>query len=290
MPRRKLTEEEKRAKEAAEYAELLQKNLQSNLNRLLEDERYGTISEPSVLYKIGDRVQHGMLDASIVTEVHANGKILKLREYYKQKRQYTNIFDDVERDFYVAWHEVEPYRTPEEMEAAERFFTTDPDLERVHMYNTDLRCLISSAYHPGIDRNVSYQRDFVWSEDQQVALIDSIFHQIPIGCFIVNRRAWAVDTMLYEIIDGKQRLSTILKFFEGKLKYKGKTYYQLHRRDQCEFERTSVLKAETQELTEAQKLNIFLKFNTTGKPQEPSHLEKVRRMLEEELKKTGKSQ
>ena len=57
--------------------------------------------------------------------------------------------------------------------------------------------------------NPSYQRDSVWPDKMSTALIDSILRGIPLPSIILNQRR---ETDKSEIVDGKQRLTAILRF------------------------------------------------------------------------------
>ena len=86
-----------------------------------------------------------------------------------------------------------------------------------------------------MDINPEYQREVVWTEQRMVHLIDSLFNNyyVPPLIFKVisgvkegtnERRKWRT------CIDGKQRLTTIQKFFDGEIPYvdkKRNKWYQL---------------------------------------------------------------
>ena len=57
--------------------------------------------------------------------------------------------------------------------------------------------------------NPSYQRDSVWNDKMSTALIDSVLRGIPLPSIILNQRK---DSDKNEIVDGKQRLTAILRF------------------------------------------------------------------------------
>lgn len=59
-----------------------------------------------------------------------------------------------------------------------------------------------------IDLNPSYQRDVVWSNKDSVQLIDSILRGIPLPSVIFLQG----EDGKYQIVDGKQRVTTILRF------------------------------------------------------------------------------
>lgn len=64
----------------------------------------------------------------------------------------------------------------------------------------------------GLELNPSYQRGVVWSDKESCELIDSVLRGIPLPSIILNQRAG--DETL-EIVDGKQRLTAILRFIGG---------------------------------------------------------------------------
>ncbi|KJG10155.1 DUF262 domain-containing protein [Photobacterium kishitanii] len=67
-------------------------------------------------------------------------------------------------------------------------------------------------YSPG------YQRDSVWSEEKQSFLIDSILKNIPIPPIFLHQ---IIDDKTgktkYAVIDGKQRLTSIIRFIKGEI-------------------------------------------------------------------------
>ena len=71
--------------------------------------------------------------------------------------------------------------------------------------------LNSSLYVP------EYQREFVWKPDKQSLFIESVLLGVPLTPFLVS-----VDdeSGRLEIIDGSQRIRTMIAFFEGKLRLK----------------------------------------------------------------------
>jgi hypothetical protein len=66
-----------------------------------------------------------------------------------------------------------------------------------------------SLYRDGdIDIHPEFQRIFIWSQKQKSSLIESILLKIPIPPIFVSQRQDGV----WDVIDGVQRLSTILEF------------------------------------------------------------------------------
>jgi len=64
-----------------------------------------------------------------------------------------------------------------------------------------------------IDLDADYQREKIWSSEQQKKLLDSILRDIDIPkIYIVEVQG--NDQFDYECIDGKQRMTTLLRFFK----------------------------------------------------------------------------
>jgi hypothetical protein len=125
--------------------------------------------------------------------------------------------------------------------------------------------------------NPIYQRLFVWKDDQQSKLIESLLLGLPLPPIFGYR----VDGKGYEIIDGVQRLNTIKRFFNNELKLKeltvldfcnDLTYNTLPEDVQITFD-TSRLDAVFLEKgsSEGAKYELFVRLNTGGtdlKPQQ----------------------
>lgn len=60
-----------------------------------------------------------------------------------------------------------------------------------------------------LDLNPTYQRDFVWSNSDSQMLIESILRGIPLPSIILARGS---TSQRFQIVDGKQRLTAILRF------------------------------------------------------------------------------
>ncbi|GIW57016.1 MAG: hypothetical protein KatS3mg082_3420 [Nitrospiraceae bacterium] len=79
-------------------------------------------------------------------------------------------------------------------------------INEIHSYNT--RGLL--------DYSPSYQRSYVWKPRNKVLLIDSIVRKLPIGAITVLEQKQPEGFSRWEVIDGKQRISTILEFIASK--------------------------------------------------------------------------
>lgn len=231
-------------------------------------------SEPTIIYKVGDRVIHGNIDVSHVAEVYDGGRILYLHQTCTDGN-YGNPYQ-YERDMFVSWHEVIPFRT---WDKSERI--TDPKYCGLHFYQSMLWGLVHTTYHTGIDMDPEYQRGFVWTLEDKRALIDSIFNNVDIGKFVLASRPYKDGEKGFEIIDGKQRLSAIKEFFEGRFTWRGLLFWDLHPMDQHHIRDYPISRAELTEPTREKILDCFLRLNTGGRPQDPKHLKKVQKLLED---------
>ena len=68
----------------------------------------------------------------------------------------------------------------------------------------------------GLDISPDYQRGYIWSNDYKDQLVLSIILNYPIGNIVINNLDHANDkNARQELVDGKQRLTTIFRFMEG---------------------------------------------------------------------------
>jgi hypothetical protein len=130
--------------------------------------------------------------------------------------------------------------------------------------------------YAGVDFSPEYQREYVWSLEDKVKLIDSIFNNITIGFFVFAKLSYQEDGKQYEIVDGKQRLSTLIDFFEDRFSYNGVFYSELSNNDMRHFDETMISAGTLENPSEKEKYAAFLAVNTFGKVMDESHLESVK--------------
>src|SRR6266850_8133930 len=83
-----------------------------------------------------------------------------------------------------------------------------------------------------LELNPPYQRRPAWRTRQREDLLESIFNGIPIPAVILYKTKAGRRTSVFEVMDGKQRLETILHFRYGRIiKEEGRLQFWL-RRDQ----------------------------------------------------------
>jgi hypothetical protein len=232
----------------------------------------------TILYREGQRVQHGNIKRSVVREVLDGGKILVLDEITTENN-YGNPYD-VPRVMAVPWVNVEPYRTPEEID---RIPQLAPEREEsISFYNSSVGSVVHRYFHAGIDLDPEYQREHVWELSDKVALIHSLLNGIEIGKLTFVRRDYGFDGPLYEVLDGKQRVSALVDFFTGQFRYERMLWCEMHPYDVSRIEGMQVLIADLPHTTtREQRIRHFLRLNTAGRVMDGEHLAKVAALLGE---------
>jgi hypothetical protein len=221
------------------------------------------------VFPIGSQVRYGNHKCQIIESLD-NGKIYNIR---------TQGGDQI----YASWTDLFLIREsePDSLVSKESF--------EFHFNNFSIESLLHMYYgsYAGIDLNPDYQRGLVWTLEDKVSLIDSIFNNIEIGKFVLIHMPYSVRGKSYTILDGKQRLTTLIEFYEDGFSYRGFKYSELSRGDQYHFKEfsTSTAKADSNQLTKEMILLYFLRLNTTGKTQTKNHLDHVKELLRKELEK-----
>ena len=159
-------------------------------------------------------------------------------------------------------------KQPEKFRMTPTTRTIDGLLEMVH------------SDYAGIDFSPEYQREYVWSNEDKVKLIDSIFNNVTIGLFVFANRPYENDEKRYEIIDGKQRLTALIDFFEDRFQYAGFYYSELSRSDKQHFCNYTVSVATLEKPSMKEKYAAFLAVNTFGKVMNAEHLVTVKETYE----------
>lgn len=245
------------------------KEVKMQLDKYKRDLKY--IPEPTYKFNIGESVKVGNLKDVKIDEILEDGKIYVVA-YTNVNNNYGNpiITEHCKRVF--MWLDLRKVNNSVES------FVKNKDIKIYYSQRT-ICSLFTHAYHFGFNFEPEYQRGLIWSLEDKTALIDSIFNNVDIGKFAFIKPDDIMD--MYEVLDGKQRLTTLLEYYEDRFEYKGKTFSQLSYKDKTHIENYNVAWGECEHLTEEQKLRYFLKLNTTGKPMDTKHLDKIKNMLEE---------
>lgn len=256
------------------------KNAQeARLMRFLEDAckiaRYA--GEPTYRFEVGEHVCYGAWNDTKVTEVFKDGAAYKV-ECTSVKIVYGNetIITDEQ---IVPWLSLRPRIPAKERTSA---FSINDDV-RLSYANTTIESLMSRHYHFGIEFEPPYQRGFVWTQTDKDMLLESIFMGAEIGRFVLRHRSdeeWRQNpNTSYEIIDGKQRLLTLLSYYENRWAYKGFFFNELSNVDRRRILDTNVAVAEVRNLSEKDTLKLFLRLNRGGRAVSNEVIEHVEALL-----------
>lgn len=225
-------------------------------------------------YKVGHRVQYGHLKETYIREVYRDGRyylaehVGVIREKNGQPKNELHI---------LTWIDILPYKGSKDTAFAKE--------EKVYlrMLNSPLSSLISMVHrnHAGVDMDVEYQREHVWGRKDKIELIDSIFNNVDIGKFVFVQRDIRVKGKLYEILDGKQRLTAITEFVEDRFKYRGFYFSELSYHDQHKFTDYNISYGYLENPNKEAIFETFIKLNTCGKPMASKHINHVKQLLSE---------
>ena len=145
-----------------------------------------------------------------------------------------------------------------------------------------------------------YQRDYVWTLEDEQNFIESMYNHLNLGAIVLRKRAWdwlekeaaarngedKNDLGFFDVVDGKQRLHTLMRFISDQFPDKNGNYYsdfsQYAQRRFNECGTLSVLEME-EGGNDAETLRVFLNVNYTGRPLSKEHLDYVRGLYAEKV-------
>ena len=217
------------------------------------------ISTPTINFEIGQKVQVGNLSNCTIDEILENGKVLCVKYDSKDGNSENYIF------------EIWPFVKPIIEIVEEANFTTNGDI-RLNYLQQDISAIIHYYYSSGINMNPVYQREYVWDNNDKESLLESIFMNAEIGKVIFNRYSdyrYIQTGYSTEVVDGKQRISTIVDFFENRFSYRGKFYNDLSKKDRLTFLRTPLGVAILENVRYKDVLRTFIMVNRGGKEMDP---------------------
>lgn len=81
----------------------------------------------------------------------------------------------------------------------------------------DLSWFLDLHKNSQLDLEPSYQRRSVWTGNDRRYFLDTIFRNYPSPAIFLHKSIEDDGTVTYHVVDGKQRITTILQFVENKL-------------------------------------------------------------------------
>lgn len=249
---------------------------------------------PTRMFENGELVRVGNLQNVVVLKKLFDGKAYVYRCDWQGKRD-----DPVTVHYRCSWwfdleKMVDTSARPQLMSGYKQYPAISSDISAIlhHMQGGGLVC------------DPMYQRGYVWSEENKDALIESIFERLDIGAFLLVTHSGfnhEGDESLKEyrtmdgrivhikrcedytsaVVDGQQRLTTILDFYLNRRPYKGLYFSQLCWQDRHEFEQHSVQYrlVREEQVKEKDVVRMFLQSNR-GVPQSAEHLAKVQALYD----------
>lgn len=153
---------------------------------------------------------------------------------------------------------------------------------RIQFHQTTVESLLHRYFNNrGVDMNPTYQRGIVWTEEQRISLLDSVFSYLDIGKFVFVELPYVTGGYHLEILDGKQKLATLVDFYSDKFTYNGYYYSQLPFEMKCVFKNliVSVGKMQDRDYNLDSVLKYFVKLNTSGTPMDKEHLNNIKKQI-----------
>lgn len=129
-----------------------------------------------------------------------------------------------------------------------------------------------------LDIDPDFQRDHVWTEEQQIAYVEfKLRGGQGSDTILLNCPGWMNDFKgPFQLVDGKQRLQAVLDFLHNKIPAFGKYYHEYEGRIPSHI---GFVFAVNDLKTRKDVLNWYLEINTGGTPHTEEEIEKVKNLL-----------
>lgn len=131
-----------------------------------------------------------------------------------------------------------------------------------------------------LDQDPPYQRGHVWTDEQRIAFMGHKLTGGPVQPLIWNEVGETALDSHFEILDGKQRLTTIVRWIRNEIPADIGGGLLIYRRDTDEnFRMQLMVRIQFTRLGPVEVLEYYLRLNSGGTPHSPEALDKVRKML-----------
>ena len=235
--------------------------------------QYARILPPLRSFEVGDGVEFGHRLGCTVTRKTEDGL------YYEASGIDTNRNGQTPFLYSAPWYCFVPAGTAETRKQSPRMAVND-DL-RYRTLSLSVGGLLSRVESAGVDFDPPYQRGHVWELPAKLRLLDTIFDRGTIGTFAFCMRDYGFKGPLYEVVDGKQRLTALVEFAQDQFRFRGLLYSEMHCSDRSLFDNCPTTVYDLEEGGEKDVLRLFLRINREGTPVDEKHIEMVRARLEE---------
>ena len=122
----------------------------------------------------------------------------------------------------------------------------------------------------------------MWSDHDREALLASVFENIDIGKFVfVEAERYEKGKPCEEILDGKQRLTTLLDFYLDRFPYHGLYFSDLSMKERKWFNDRQVSVGHVRLADRKQVMQIFVILNTCGHVMEQKNIDRIKALIGE---------
>lgn len=160
-------------------------------------------------------------------------------------------------------------------------------IHRQSNYHSSLDFMYEDYKKGVLNLEPEYQRGLVWTLKQKQSYIMNLFLEKAVvqPTLILN---WIVEDderNSFEVLDGKQRLTTLFDFLENKFPLEnGKYFYDLSSYDnrfllRLDVRYTRIESICGRNLTLEEKIKLFLEINELGTKMSDEHIEKVKELI-----------
>jgi len=129
---------------------------------------------------------------------------------------------------------------------------------------------------------VNLQREEVWTLQQKGGLIESILMNRSIPPLVLNIHIKKDDGI--DVLDGKQRLTAIIQFLRGDVKFPifgdEWTFNELPEEYKKAILRWEICARRGEDLTEEEMIQVFTSINFLGTPQDEQHKNRLLNMIQ----------
>ena len=123
------------------------------------------------------------------------------------------------------------------------------------------------GYGGSLDIRPPFQREFIYSDKERAAVVNTVFNGYPLGLMCWSER----DDGTYEIIDGQQRTISIAQYVSGEFAHGGRFFHNLTT-DESDRLMSYELLVYACNGTDSEKLAWFETINIAGKTLTPQEL------------------
>lgn len=233
--------------------------------------------------QVGQEVTVGSLIDARVAGLYEDGKVAVIEHY----REIKGRGDDAPRK------EASPsYSVYSWIDVLPRATTVDGMVRPRRLIQpestTQIMSLLHRMYKENTSDNPEYQRKYVWTQADKDLYLDSFFNGRNLGRFVF---VIGLGSGLIEVLDGKQRLNTLMELITSTIAYNGVYWHQLPRMDRHQLMTQTVQFVDLQasDYSRLDLLKIFREVNVGGVPQTPEHMANIDRMIAEEEAKLARA-